>query len=153
MSIILCFALLPNVFVLFTWIYAIDLISIFQICAVCVRVTWRKVGDPFVSNCAVASSYTVASSCAVASNCAVASSCAVADPQEKIPVKWMALEQLSVAEGEKRKYDQKTDVWSFGVTSWEVFSKGKTRICNVVFILPFYLGRSCFYNKYKAPDW
>ncbi|KAK2156244.1 hypothetical protein NP493_1987g00009, partial [Ridgeia piscesae] len=47
------------------------------------------------------------------------------DANEKIPVKWMALEQLSVAEGEKRKYDQKTDVWSFGVTSWEVFSKGE----------------------------
>ncbi|KAK2157675.1 hypothetical protein NP493_1862g00004 [Ridgeia piscesae] len=44
---------------------------------------------------------------------------------EKIPVKWMALEQLSVAEGEKRKYDEKTDVWSFGITSWEVFSKGE----------------------------
>ena len=51
-------------------------------------------------------------------------------------MKWMALEQLSVAEGKKRKYDEKTDVWSYGITSWEIFSKGKTYRCQVFVFRP-----------------
>ncbi|XP_065910186.1 hepatocyte growth factor receptor-like isoform X3 [Dysidea avara] len=38
----------------------------------------------------------------------------------KVPVKWMPPESIH-----DRYYDQKTDVWSFGVVCWEVFSLGK----------------------------
>ncbi|XP_030073723.1 tyrosine-protein kinase Mer isoform X2 [Microcaecilia unicolor] len=39
----------------------------------------------------------------------------------RMPVKWMAIE--SIAES---IYSSKTDVWSFGVTMWEIVSQGKT---------------------------
>ncbi|XP_065910248.1 tyrosine-protein kinase Mer-like isoform X3 [Dysidea avara] len=39
----------------------------------------------------------------------------------KLPVKWMAPEALN-----DRKSDEKTDVWSYGVTCWEVFSLGRS---------------------------
>jgi len=45
--------------------------------------------------------------------------------QETIPVKWMSPEQLNLNAGQRRKYNNKTDVWSFGVTLWEIFSKGE----------------------------
>ncbi|XP_065909295.1 tyrosine-protein kinase Mer-like [Dysidea avara] len=38
----------------------------------------------------------------------------------RVPVKWMSLESL--LDG---FFDEKTDVWSFGVTCWEVFSLGR----------------------------
>ena len=40
-------------------------------------------------------------------------------------MKWMALEQLGIQPGDKRPYTMATDVWSYGVTMWEVFSAGK----------------------------
>ncbi|KAI0210452.1 Fibroblast growth factor receptor 4, partial [Lamellibrachia satsuma] len=47
------------------------------------------------------------------------------DPMdEKVPVKWMAPEQLDLPPDVARPYDTKTDIWSFGVTMWEMFSKG-----------------------------
>ncbi|CAI8036673.1 Tyrosine-protein kinase transforming protein RYK, partial [Geodia barretti] len=39
----------------------------------------------------------------------------------KLPVRWMALESLNDG-----VFSEKTDVWSFGVTCWEVFTLGKT---------------------------
>ena len=38
-----------------------------------------------------------------------------------IPVRWMAIESLY-----NRKYSTYSDVWSFGVVLWEMFSFGKT---------------------------
>jgi serine/threonine protein kinase len=38
----------------------------------------------------------------------------------KLPIKWMAIESIT-----DRIFSEKTDVWSFGVTCWEVFSGGK----------------------------
>jgi serine/threonine protein kinase len=40
----------------------------------------------------------------------------------KLPVRWMAIESL-----EFRKFSMKTDVWSFGVAMWEIFTFGTTR--------------------------
>ncbi|CAI8045234.1 Tyrosine-protein kinase transforming protein SEA [Geodia barretti] len=39
--------------------------------------------------------------------------------EEKVPIKWMALESI-----ETHVFDESTDVWSFGVTCWEVFTCG-----------------------------
>ncbi|KAK2165623.1 hypothetical protein NP493_1358g02026 [Ridgeia piscesae] len=36
----------------------------------------------------------------------------------------MAPEQLNLAPGEVRTYDKTTDIWSYAVTLWEIFSKG-----------------------------
>ncbi|XP_065886404.1 fibroblast growth factor receptor 2-like [Dysidea avara] len=37
-----------------------------------------------------------------------------------LPVKWMSPESLLV-----NYFDEKTDVWSYGVTCWEIFSLGR----------------------------
>lgn len=51
--------------------------------------------------------------------------------KERIPIKWMALEQLGIERGEKRPYTKATDVWSYGVTTWEIFSRGDTPFAKV----------------------
>ena len=38
----------------------------------------------------------------------------------QVPVKWMAPESIT-----DRKYSTSSDVWSFGVLCWEVFSLGE----------------------------
>ncbi|XP_038069473.1 plexin-B1-like [Patiria miniata] len=43
------------------------------------------------------------------------------DAQAKLPIKWMAPESM-----ERRVYNASTDVWSYGVLLWEIFSKGAT---------------------------
>ncbi len=40
-------------------------------------------------------------------------------------MKWLAPEQAGLDSGEKRIYTKATDVWSYGITVWEIFSKGR----------------------------
>ncbi|CAI8057306.1 Tyrosine-protein kinase transforming protein SEA [Geodia barretti] len=39
--------------------------------------------------------------------------------EEKVPIRWMAPESI-----ESGRYSEKTDVWAFGVTCWEIFTFG-----------------------------
>ena len=43
----------------------------------------------------------------------------IKDEKAAVPVRWMAKECFA------NKYSTRSDVWSFGVTMWEVFTLGK----------------------------
>ena len=40
--------------------------------------------------------------------------------KERLPLKWMALESI-----ETREYTTQSDVWSYGITLWEIGTMGK----------------------------
>lgn len=46
---------------------------------------------------------------------------AVSDGMKQIPIKWTAPEALNFG-----KYTTLCDVWSYGILTWEIFSKGDT---------------------------
>ena len=50
------------------------------------------------------------------------------DVKVAVPVKWLAPETLKTVNSSKPTYNEKTDVWSFAVTVWEIYSKGKMHI-------------------------
>jgi serine/threonine protein kinase len=45
----------------------------------------------------------------------------VSDGLKQIPIKWTAPEALNYG-----KYTSLSDVWSYGILMWEIFSKGQT---------------------------
>lgn len=45
---------------------------------------------------------------------------------ERVPIKWLAPEILDEEDGKPRAYTKESDVWSFGITLWEIYTLGDT---------------------------
>ena len=50
----------------------------------------------------------------------------ILDQQTELPLKWMAPESI-----ERSMYSEKSDVWSFGITIWEVMTRAITPYATV----------------------
>jgi len=48
--------------------------------------------------------------------------------QPSVPIKWLAPETLDTLTSRKPTYNEKTDAWSYGITLWEMYSKGISRL-------------------------
>ena len=56
--------------------------------------------------------------------------------QDRVPIKWMAPEQFHKQARQQRLYSKHTEVWTFGILDWEIFSKGDTwYMFDIVFFL------------------
>lgn len=46
-------------------------------------------------------------------------------PETELPLRWAPIEFITKQEGEIFQYNEKTDVWAFAVTCWEIFTLGE----------------------------
>ena len=56
--------------------------------------------------------------------------------QDLVPLNWMAPEQFDKPDGKPRHYSTKSDSWSYGITVWEIFSKGRWYVLRSLRIAP-----------------
>ena len=49
-----------------------------------------------------------------------------------LPIKWLAPEILATLKSGPPTYDKSSDAWSFGITVWEIYSKGFSYLCYAI---------------------